>query len=152
MRCGCGRCPAGPARSCVADAHRGDGAAVTEQLSVLAVVAFFGPMTRSQIERVRGGAEAPLDSASLLERMVRQGLIATARSDRRLGAPSVYAVTTKALRAAGYPSVEAMREVIEAQFTPPELAGIANAYERDRERLTAGSVETELRLRGGRGR
>lgn len=31
-----------------------------------------------------------------------------------------------------------MREVIAAQYTPQELASIANAFERDRERLTRG--------------
>ena len=109
-----------------------------EQIAVLAIVAFFGQVTRAQIERVRGSAEARVDSASLLERMVRQGLLASARSDRALGAPAVYSVTTKALRAAGYPNAEALREVIAAQFTTAELASIANAFERDRDQLTRG--------------
>jgi segregation and condensation protein B len=109
-----------------------------EQLAVLAIVAFFGQVTRAEIEAFRGGGAAPVESASLLERMVAQGLVAKVRSDRRLGAPNVYTVTTKALRAAGYPTVEAMREVIAAQFTAAELAGIANAFERDRDRMTRG--------------
>ena len=67
-----------------------------------------------------------------------QRLLAKVRSDRGLGAPYVYSVTAKAVRAAGYPSVEAMREVIAARFTPAELAAIANAFEKDRERLTRG--------------
>ena len=79
-----------------------------------------------------------MDSASVLDRMVRQGLLAKVRTDRALGAPYVYSVTTKAVRASGYPSVEAMREVIAARFTPAELAAIANAFEKDRERLTRG--------------
>ena len=108
-----------------------------EQLQVLAVIAFFGQVTRAEIEAFRGGG-APVDSASLLERMVAQGLLAKTRSDRGLGRPTVYTVTTKALRAAGYPTVDAMREVIAAQFTAAELAGIANAFERDRDRLTRG--------------
>jgi hypothetical protein len=82
-----------------------------------------------------------VDSASVLDRMVRQGLLAKVRSDRGLGAPYVYSVTTKALRAAGYPSVEAMREVIASRFTPAELAAIANAFEKDTERLTRGGAE-----------
>ena len=68
--------------------------------------------------------------------MVRQGLLAKVRSDLALGAPFVYSVTTKALRASGYPTVEAMREVIASRFTPAELTAIANAFEKDRERLT----------------
>lgn len=109
-----------------------------EQLQVLAIVAFFGRLTRAEIEGFRGGTAASLDSASLLARMVRQGLLAATRSDRGLGRPTVYTVTTKALRAAGFPTVDAMREVIAAQFSAPELAGIANAFERHRDRLTRG--------------
>ncbi len=52
--------------------------------------------------------------------------------------PYVYSVTAKAVRAAGYPSVEAMREVIAARFTPAELAVIANAFEKDTAMLTRG--------------
>ena len=107
-----------------------------EQLQVIAIVAFFGQVTRADVEALRGSEAAPVDSASLLERMVARGLLAKTRSDRGLGRPTVYAVTTKALRAAGYPTVEAMRDVIAAQFTATELAGIANAFERDRDRLT----------------
>lgn len=101
-------------------------------------MAFFGQVTRAEVEAPRGGGAAPVDSASLLERLVTQGLLATTRSDRGLGRPTVYSVTTKALRAAGYPTVEAMREVIAAQFTATELAGVANAFERHRERVTHG--------------
>ena len=113
-----------------------------EQLAVLAIVAFFGQVTRAEIEAFRGADAAPVDSASLLERMVAHGLLAKTRSDRGLGRPTVYAVTTKALRAAGYPTVDAMREVIAAQFTVTELAGIANAFERDRDRVTRGFAQS----------
>ena len=109
-----------------------------EQLQVLAIVAFFGHLTRAEVEAFRGGDAAPVDSASLLERMVALGLLAKTRSDRGLGRPTVYTVTTKALRAAGYPTVDAMRDFIAAQFTATELAGIANAFERHRERVTHG--------------
>jgi chromosome segregation and condensation protein ScpB len=110
----------------------------SEQVGILGIVAFFGQITRTQIEAFRGEGEMAVDSASVLDRMVRQGLLAKVRSDRGLGAPYVYSVTTKALRAAGYPSVEAMREVIACRFTPAELAAIANAFEKDTERLTRG--------------
>ena len=112
-----------------------------EQLQVLAIVAFFGQVTRAEIESFRGGG-APIDSASLLERLVAQGLLAKTRSDRGLGRPTVYTVTTKALRAAGYPTVDAMRDVIAAQFTAAELAGVTNAFERDRDRLTRGFAQS----------
>jgi chromosome segregation and condensation protein ScpB len=109
-----------------------------EQVGILGIVAYFGQITRTQIEAFRGEGDGAVDSASVLDRMVRQGLLAKVRSDRGLGAPYVYSVTTKALRAAGYPSVEAMREVIACRFTPAELAAIANAFEKDTERLTRG--------------
>ena len=107
-----------------------------EQVGILGVVAYFDRITRTQIEAFRGEGDGAVDSASVLDRMVRQGLLAKVRSDLALGAPFVYSVTTKALRASGYPTVEAMREVIASRFTPAELTAIANAFEKDRERLT----------------
>lgn len=101
-----------------------------EQAAILGLVAYFGPLTRADIERVRGGDAGGIDSASLLERMARQGLLAKVRSERGLGAPNVYSVTTKALRAAGYPTVEALREAIAARFTPQQLAMIGNTVQR----------------------
>ena len=109
-----------------------------EQVGILGIVAYFGQITRTQIEAFRGEGAGAVNSASVLDRMVRQGLLAKVRSDRGLGAPHVYSVTAKALRAAGYASVEAMREVIASRFAPAELAAIANAFERDSERLTRG--------------
>ena len=109
-----------------------------EQVGILGVVAYFDRITRTQIEAFRGEGDGAVDSASVLDRMVRQGLLAKVRADRVIGAPYVYSVTTKAVRASGYPSVEAMRAVIAARFTPAELAAIANAFEKDRERLTRG--------------
>jgi chromosome segregation and condensation protein ScpB len=110
-----------------------------EQVGILGIVAYFGQITRTQIEAFRGEGDGAVDSASVLDRMVRQGLLGKVRSDRGLGAPYVYSVTTKALRASGYPSVEAMREVIASRFTPAQLAAIANAFEKDTERLTRGA-------------
>lgn len=116
-----------------------------EQAAILGIVAYFGPVTRTEVEAFRGDRESTdggertvVDSASLLDRMVRQGLLAKARSDRALGAPYVYSITTKALRAAGYPTVEVMREVIAAGFAAEHLATIRNRFEKDRKRLTRG--------------
>jgi len=74
--------------------------------------------------------EAPAGVSAEGRHSVATGLLAKVRSDRGLGAPYVYSFTTKALRASGYPSVEAMREVIASRFTPAELAAIANASRR----------------------
>ncbi len=89
-----------------------------EQLEILAIVAYFGQATRALIERYRGE-----ESASLLERLSRRGLLAKVRDDHALGAPNVYRVTAKALRAAGFPTVEAMRAAV---------AGVVSAEERMR--------------------
>jgi chromosome segregation and condensation protein ScpB/DNA-binding XRE family transcriptional regulator len=78
-----------------------------EQLEILAIVAYFAQATRSLIEHYRGE-----DSESLLQRLVRRGLLAKVRDDQVLGAPNVYRVTAKALRATGFPTVEAMRSAV----------------------------------------
>ena len=89
-----------------------------EQLEILAITAYFGQATRPLIEKYRGE-----DSESLLERLVRRGLLAKVRDDRALGPPNVYRLTAKALRAAGFATVEAMRAAV---------AGVVTAEERMR--------------------
>ena len=95
------------------------------------------------------------DSASVLDRLVRQGLLAKVRSDRGLGAPYVYSVTAKALWAAGsrkasswvrvirskYPGVEAMRGVITSRLTPTELAAIRQRVRRGHAEADAADAE-----------
>ena len=93
-----------------------------EQLEILTIVAFFGQADRSLIERCRAGE----DSASLLDRMTRRGLLAKVRSDRGPGGPNVYRVTTKALRAAGFATVEAMRAAVVAQVGATQLTLLAS--------------------------
>ena len=78
-----------------------------EQLEILAIVAYFGQATRALVEHYRGE-----ESASLLDRLAKRGLLAKVRDDQALGAPNVYRVTAKALRAAGFPTVEAMRQAV----------------------------------------
>ena len=95
-----------------------------EQVQILGLVAYFGQMTRALIEHFRQE-----DSASLLDRMVKRGLLAKVRSDRGVGSPNIYRVTAKALRAAGYPTVEAMRAVIQASLSAAEQTAIARQRE-----------------------
>jgi chromosome segregation and condensation protein ScpB/DNA-binding XRE family transcriptional regulator len=91
-----------------------DAAPSPEQLEILAIVAYFGQATRALIEHFRQE-----ESASLLQRLVERGLLAKVRDDhgRR---PNVYSVTAKALRAAGFPTVEAMRAAVAATVRPEE--------------------------------
>jgi chromosome segregation and condensation protein ScpB len=95
-----------------------------EQVQILGLVAYFGQMTRVLIEHFRQE-----DSASLLDRMVKRGLLAKVRADRGVGSPNIYRVTAKALRAAGYPTVEAMRAVIEAKLSGGEQTALQNEYQ-----------------------
>jgi hypothetical protein len=57
---------------------------------------------------------------------VKRGLLAKVRSDRGVGSPNIYRVTAKALRAAGYSTVEAMRAVIQANLSAAEQMSLAN--------------------------
>jgi chromosome segregation and condensation protein ScpB len=86
-----------------------------EQLEILAIVACFGQATRALVEHFRGE-----DSTSLLDRLTRHGLLAKVRDEHALGAPNVYRVTAKALRAAGFPTVEAMRASVAESLTAEE--------------------------------
>lgn len=94
-----------------------------EQVEILGLVAYFGQLPRTVIEHYRQE-----DSASVLHRMVQRGLLAAVRSDRGIGSPNVYRVTAKALRAAGYPTAEAMKAAIEARLTAAEQTRLNNDY------------------------
>src|ERR1019366_3231610 len=89
-------------------------------------------MTRALIEHFRQE-----DSASLLDRMVKRGLLAKVRSDRGVGSPNIYRGTAKALRAAGYPTVEAMRVVIQANLSAAEQTSLASGRQKQVEALAA---------------
>jgi hypothetical protein len=57
-----------------------------------------------------------------------------------VGSPNIYRVTAKALRAAGYPTVEAMRAVIEASLSAAEQTSLASERQQQVEALAgAGS-------------
>jgi hypothetical protein len=78
------------------------GSALTDDGSTV----WLWPLPGSPSEVVRGEGEMAVDSASVLDRMVRRGLLAKVRSDRGLGAPYVYSVTT---RRCGRPATRASR-------------------------------------------
>jgi hypothetical protein len=58
--------------------------------------------------------------------MTRRGLLAKVRSEGGQGGPNVYRVTTKALRAAGFPTVKAMRAAVSNTVSVAELIRLAN--------------------------
>ena len=92
-------------------------------------------MTRALIEHFRHE-----DSASLLDRMVKRGLLAKVRSDQGVGSPNIYRVTAKALRAAGYPTVEAMRAVIQASLSAAEQTSLASEHQEQLEALVGAGM------------
>jgi chromosome segregation and condensation protein ScpB len=106
-----------------------------EQVQILGLVAYFGQMTRALIEHFRQE-----DSASLLDRMVKRGLLAKIRSDRGVGSPNIYRVTAKALRAAGYATVEAMRAVIQASLSAAEQTSLASEHQEQLEALVGAGM------------
>ncbi len=95
-----------------------------EQLEILAIVAYFGQATRAVIEHFRRE-----ESVLLLDRLVTRGLLAKVRDTKSLGAPNVYAVTAKALRAAGFATVEAMRAAVTEQLDAAEQLRLAAAMD-----------------------
>ncbi len=95
-----------------------------EQLEILAIVAYLGQASRAAIEHFRRE-----ESSSLLDRLTRRGLLAKVRDKKKLGSPNVYAVTAKALRAAGFPTVEAMRAAVTGHLDTAEQLRLAATVE-----------------------
>ena len=71
------------------------------QLEALTILAYRGPMTRPEIEQIRG-----IQSALILRNLMIRGLVEE-KDDARLGQPT-FAVTFEFLNALGVPSVEAL--------------------------------------------
>lgn len=75
---------------------------------------------------------------------MKRGLLAKVRSDRGVGSPNIYRVTVKALRAAGYPTVEAIRAVIQASLSAAEQTSLASERYQQVEALAGGGSEVAL--------
>lgn len=72
-------------------------------LETLTILAYRGPMTRPELEQVRG-----VQSSLILRNLIMRGLVEE-KEDARLGQPT-YAVTFEFLNALGLPSVDALPE------------------------------------------
>lgn len=72
-------------------------------LEALTILAYRGPMTRPELEQVRG-----VQSSMILRNLMLRGLVEE-KEDTRLGQP-IYAVTFEFLNALGLPSVESLPE------------------------------------------
>ncbi|MFH1078311.1 MAG: SMC-Scp complex subunit ScpB [Patescibacteria group bacterium] len=73
------------------------------QLEALTILAYRGPMTRPEVEQIRG-----IQSSLILRNLMMRGLVEE-KGDERLGQP-VYSVTFEFLNAIGVPSVEGLPE------------------------------------------
>jgi chromosome segregation and condensation protein ScpB/DNA-binding XRE family transcriptional regulator len=78
---------------------------IEEAVEVLVIVGVLGTPTRREIEDRRAGE----DCASLLERMVRRGLLQKARDDSLRGDPNIYRLTAVALGATGHATLESFQ-------------------------------------------
>ncbi len=79
-------------------------------LETLAVIAYKQPVTRADVERVRGSSVS-----EVVRSLMEKGLVRTAGRDKSLGRPQLYATTRKFLQAFGLnsladlPTVETLR-------------------------------------------
>jgi chromosome segregation and condensation protein ScpB len=74
---------------------------------------------------------------SLLDRLVRSALLAKVRDDQDLGAPNVYRVTAKALRAAGFATAEATRAAVAKLVSAEESMRLGAIADDDLEQTRA---------------
>jgi chromosome segregation and condensation protein ScpB len=89
----------------------------SEQLTILALIAVHGPLTRAAIETWRGE-----DSEALLRRLSARGILARVRDEAEPGGPYVYRIAAKALHLLGLPTVGALRSYILDKVGPLTLA------------------------------
>lgn len=90
-----------------------------EQLTILALIAVHGPLTRSAVEEYRGE-----DAETLLRRLVSKGILARVRDPGEVGGPYVYRLTAKALGLMGAPSIDVLRSRVlqtRGRSSPPRV-------------------------------
>lgn len=79
-------------------------------LEVLAIVAYRGPLTRSEIDHVRG-----IDSSHLLRTLIERGLVKMAGKAEIPGRPVQYTTTPKFLEVVGLQSIEQLPPLSELE-------------------------------------
>jgi chromosome segregation and condensation protein ScpB len=80
-------------------------AALTDEaVQVLVCIGVLGAPTRREIDNLRGG-----DCESVVERLVRRGLLQKTRDDALAGDPNVYGLTALALGAVGHATLESFQ-------------------------------------------
>ena len=86
------------------------------QLTILCIAGYASGVTRRRIESLCGG-----DCESMLARMVDAGLLERTRDHTTERAPNLYRITTTALIALGYPTIEAFRDGVASHLDGAEL-------------------------------
>jgi segregation and condensation protein B len=102
-----------------------------QALEVLAIVAYFQPVTRAYIEQIRG-----VDSSYTISLLLDRGIIESAGRLAVPGRPILYKTTTVFLRTFGIESLHDLPELPEVQSNDDGREGIQNAI------LTLRSIET----------
>lgn len=96
------------------------------QLTILCYIAHAGATTLRRIEQM-----CDSDCESLLARMVDHGLLACTRDRTIERAPNFYRLTTTALLAVGYPTIEAFREAVLSQLDESDMTKAQNLLSDD---------------------
>ena len=91
-----------------------------EVVQVLVIVGMLGSPTRRDIEDRRDSE----DSASLLDRLCRRGLLEKVRDDTLRGDPNVYRLTALALGAMGHATLDSFQGWCTGELTPETKAGL----------------------------
>ena len=80
-------------------------------METLAVIAYKQPITKAEIEEVRG-----VNSDKIIKQLLTRSLIAELGHKDTVGRPILYGTTDEFLRSAGVESIEALyQEVLEAE-------------------------------------
>ncbi len=94
----------------------------SEAIEVLLIVASLGEASRRQVEERR-----LQDCASLLERLVRRGLLAKRAEDEQQGQPNAYRLTTRAVARLGHASLDSLQAWCQEQLELHASSQIAPA-------------------------
>ncbi len=114
-------------------------ARITEQqLTILCIAGYAGAVTRRRIEEVCGG-----ECETILRRMVESGLLDYFRDHTVERAPNPYRLTTTALMALGYPTVEAFRDGVASHLDGAELLKLEKLRRTDVPSPTEGEEDAD---------
>lgn len=86
-------------------------------LETLAIVAYNQPITRAEVNEIRG-----VDSAQMIRKLTAKGLLKEAGRSEGIGRPILYATTSEFLDYFGLSTIEELPKIDELQVEEPEEA------------------------------